>query len=188
MAKRQKRGHSDIRKIAFGAVFAALACVLLLVGGVLELLDMTSAAVASAVVLITSVLFGKSTGFSVYAVSAVLTLILMPTATSTIYYGILLGWYPIFKIFLETKIAKRLPRLLLKLAAFNLGAGGVLLLFVKLRAFGRACGVFDPRRVDAAFRRRIFRLVKRISSGLRPPSDLRGVFHREICAAEINAR
>ena len=49
MAKRQKRGHSDIRKIAFGAVFAALACVLLLIGGVLELLDMTSAAAASAV-------------------------------------------------------------------------------------------------------------------------------------------
>lgn len=143
MAKRQKRGHSDIRKIAFGAVFAALACVLLLIGGVLELLDMTSAAVASAVVLITSVLFDKSTGFSVYAVSAVLTLILMPTATSTIYYGILLGWYPIYKIFLETKIAKKLPRLLLKLAAFNLGAGGILLLFVKLYGLSAVLAEFS---------------------------------------------
>lgn len=132
MPQRHNRRHSDIQKIAIGAILAALTCVFLLIGGILELLDMTSAAVASAAVLVSCVLFGKRLALSVYAVSAILTFLLMPTATSTIYYGLLLGWYPILKIFLEQKMQRKLPRLFLKLLAFNVGVGMILFLFVKL--------------------------------------------------------
>ena len=123
------RRHSDVRKIAFGAILAALACVMLLIGGVLELLDMTSAAAASAVVL--------------YAVSAALTLILMPSATSTIYYVLLLGYYPILKILLEKKVRKRAFRVPLKLLIFNAGVAAIAALFVRLYGIEKVLNEFS---------------------------------------------
>lgn len=137
------RRSSGVNKIAFGAVFAALACVLLLVGGVFELLDMTSAAAASAAVLAAGVLFGQKSGFSVYAVSAVLTLILMPSASSTIYYALLFGYYPIFKLWADTKMKKKLYRVVSKLAVFNLGVAAVAALFVKLYGFEAVLAEFS---------------------------------------------
>ena len=137
------RRHSDVRKIAFGAILAALACVMLLIGGVLELLDMTSAAAASAVVLISCALLGMKSALSVYAVSAALTLILMPSATSTIYYVLLLGYYPILKILLEKKVRKRAFRVPLKLLIFNAGVAAIAALFVRLYGIEKVLNEFS---------------------------------------------
>lgn len=136
--------RGSAKRIAVGAVLAALACVILLIGGVLELLDMTAAAVASAVVLIGCLEYGFRTSLTVYAVSALLTLILMPTATSTIYYALLLGYYPIFKLFIDVKHKLKKPiRILLKLLVFNLACLLIFLLFAKLYGFAAVMAEFE---------------------------------------------
>lgn len=146
-AKRTNRSAStrgSSKRIAVGAVLSALACVILLIGGVLELLDMTAAAIAAFVVLIACLEYGFRTSLTVYAVSSLLTLILMPTATSTLYYVLLLGYYPIFKLFVDVKHKPKKPiRILLKLLVFNLGCAAVFLLFAKLYGFAAVLSEFE---------------------------------------------
>ena len=95
-----------VRKTAGGALLSALACVLLIAGGIFEILDMTGAAAASVAVLAAYLEFGTSTALAVYASSAAISLIFFSTASSTIYYVLILGYFPIFKFFIDKKFKK----------------------------------------------------------------------------------
>lgn len=126
------RKTTHVQAIAIGAILAATACVLLLAGGVFELLDMTCAAVASLVVFIACLEYGYKIALAVYGVSALLTFLLMPTASSVLYYGLLLGYYPILKQKADTGLSKKLSRAAVKLVVFNSACGLILFLFLRL--------------------------------------------------------
>lgn len=135
MGKKRNETKSAVRRTAGCALLAALAAALLLAGGLFELFDMTSAAVASAAVVAAYAEYGWKGAASVYGVSALLSFILFPSASSVIYYALLLGYFPIFKLWLDGKMPgkkRRMLRMLLKCVVFNVGCALILLLFVRL--------------------------------------------------------
>ena len=133
MGKKQNKNKILIRKTAFGAVFSACACALLLVGGIFEILDMTASCLASLAVLITYLEFGFSSAILVYAVSSILSFILNPIATSNIYYILLLGYFPVVKLIIDKKLENIRPlRMVLKFLIFNIGCAAILFLFIKI--------------------------------------------------------
>ncbi len=143
--KRQVGKNRDIaRRTAFGAIFAATATVLLILGGLIEILDMTCAAVASAAVLVMYVEFGTKTALAVYAVSSCISLIIFPTATSVIYYALLLGYYPVFKFFVDRKLKEhKILKKILKFLVFNVGCALILLLFSIIYGFAKVISEFE---------------------------------------------
>ena len=144
MKKSRNSNRELIKRTATGAILAATATVLLIMGGIFEILDMTSAAIASVAILVAYVEFGAKTSLGIFAVSAVLSLILFPMASSTIYFALVLGYYPILKFTFEKKLSKlRWPATLLKFVVFNGGCGIVLFIFSKIYGLDTVLAEFE---------------------------------------------
>lgn len=103
--------------IAFSAVMCALGTIMLYIGAVIDIADITTAAFSSFIILICMIEIGGYVPFLVYGVTSVLSFILLPNKGSALLYIIFFGFYPILKKYLE-----KLPKLLswaLKFAVFN---------------------------------------------------------------------
>ena len=87
------------KKLALSALLAALSAVILFLGGALELIDLSAAAIATLFVSFT--LFELGAGYAVllWAVASVASLLLFPSSASLFYAAI--GLYPILKAQLE---------------------------------------------------------------------------------------
>lgn len=153
MSKKQNKNKELIKKTAFGAIFSACACALLLIGGIFEILDMTASSIASLAVLITFIEFGFSASITVYAVSGILAFILNPVATSNVYYILLLGYFPVIKLIIDEKLKNIKPlRIILKFTIFNIGCAAILFVFFKLTGADKVLeeftiGALSPRYV-----------------------------------------
>ena len=144
MKKSRNSNRELIKRTATGAILAASATVLLILGGVFEILDMTSAAIASLAILISYLEFGAKSALSVYAASSVISLILFPLATSTIYYVLVLGFFPILKFVVDKKLKKfKLLPMVIKFAVFNAGCAAILILFSKIYGFETVLAEFE---------------------------------------------
>ena len=144
MKRQVGKNRDSARRTAFGAIFAATATVLLILGGFIEILDMTCAAVASAAVLVMYVEFGTKTALAVYAVSSCISLVIFPTATSVIYYALLLGYYPVFKFFVDRKLKDhKILKKVLKFLVFNVGCALIILLFSVIYGFAKVISEFE---------------------------------------------
>lgn len=98
-------------------MLAALGVVLLWLGSIVEVVDISMAVVASLFCVFAVIEYGKSAPWLVFAVTAILSLILLPQKTPAAMYALFFGYYPILKEKLE-----RLPRALswvLKEVVFN---------------------------------------------------------------------
>ncbi len=133
MKNSRTKNREIIKRTATGAILAATATVLLIIGGIFEILDMTSAAIASVAILVSYLEFGAKSALGVYAVSSVISLIFFPTATSTIYYALLLGYYPVLKFTVDRKLKKiKILPTFIKFLVFNAGCALILFLFSKI--------------------------------------------------------
>ena len=112
------RGVSDrTKKLALGAMLAAMGVVMLAIGGLIEVLDLSMAALASFFCIFAVIEMGKGYPVMVYAATGVLAVLIMPQWLSGWFYLLFFGYYPIVKERLE-----RLPRAIawiLKLLVFN---------------------------------------------------------------------
>ena len=104
--KRNSSRHTT-RRIAVCGVFSALAVVMLGLGAVIEVLDITAAAVAALILLPILLCYGSKYAGLSYAVTATLGVLLMPQSFATWMYAGLTGFYPMVKSRLD-----RLPRAL----------------------------------------------------------------------------
>ena len=104
--RRTRRSHTT-RRIAMCAVLCALAVVMLGLGAVIEVIDITAAAVASLVLLPILLCYGARYAWLSYAVTGVLGVLLMPQSLGAWMFAGLTGFYPIIKQRLD-----RLPRIL----------------------------------------------------------------------------
>lgn len=86
-------------------VFCALAVVMLGMGALVELLDISAAAAASLVLLPVLLCYGARYAWLSYAVTAVLGLVLMPQSLAAWMFAGLTGYYPVIKTRLD-----KLPR------------------------------------------------------------------------------
>ena len=104
---RRTRRSGSTRRIAMCAVLCALAVVMLGLGAIIEVIDITAAAVASLVLLPILLCYGTKYSWLSYAVTGVLGVLLMPQSLGAWMFAGLTGFYPIVKQRLD-----RLPRVL----------------------------------------------------------------------------
>ncbi len=88
-------------QIAYTAMLAALGVVLLLLGSFLSMLDLTVAAIASLLIALITVEFGKGTALTAYLLTAILALLLCPQKYGAVFYTFFFGAYPVWKSFAE---------------------------------------------------------------------------------------
>ena len=104
---RRTRRSGSTRRIAMCAVLCALAVVMLSLGAIIEVIDITAAAMASLVLLPILLCYGTKYAWLSYAVTGVLGVLLMPQSLGAWMFAGLTGFYPIVKQRLD-----RLPRVL----------------------------------------------------------------------------
>ena len=104
---RRTRRSGSTRRIAMCAVLCALAVVMLGLGAIIEVIDITAAAMASLVLLPILLCYGTKYAWLSYAVTGVLGVLLMPQSLGAWMFAGLTGFYPIVKQRLD-----RLPRVL----------------------------------------------------------------------------
>lgn len=107
---------NGIKKTALASLLSALACTFLILGAFFEMLDLTVAALASVCVILAYVEMGTKYALAVYAVTGVLSMILVPSSAA-IYFSLFLGFYPVFKIWAEKR--KKLTAYIMKFLIFN---------------------------------------------------------------------
>ncbi len=115
------------RQIALGGVLAALAVVLLTLGGVIPIGTYIAPMLASMplIVLLTELPRGLCLGW--YAIVAILGVMLCPDK-ETAFVFVFLGWYPIARPALDR--LPRLPRIAAKLLIFNLAVAALYALLI----------------------------------------------------------
>ena len=100
------RGVSEkTKKMTLSAVLAAMGVVLLLIGAVIEVLDLTMAALASFFCIFSVIEMGKGYPWMIYTVTGILSIILMPQGLGGWFYILFFGYYPIVKEKIE-KLSK----------------------------------------------------------------------------------
>ena len=94
------------RRIAVCGMLSALGVVVILLGSLIEVLDLCTAAIASLLCVLVMIEYGRGYPWAVYAATSILALLLAPQKNPALIYAIF-GFYPIVKAYIE-----RLPRVL----------------------------------------------------------------------------
>ena len=94
---RDKNRKNDTKKLTVCAMLSALSVVLLYLGSMIELLDLSMAVIASLACIIAVIEYGGSAPWAIYGVTSVLSLILLPIKTPAAFYALFFGFYPILK-------------------------------------------------------------------------------------------
>ena len=115
------------KKLTFSAVLSALAVAIMYIGAALEVLDLSTAAIASICVMVVLSELGMRYAFLTFATIGVLSMILLPLKTAAIMFIGFLGFYPMAKCFFERKFRGWLC-LILKIALLNVCTFAMLLL------------------------------------------------------------
>lgn len=105
------------KKITLAAILSALGVIVLMLGSIFTMLDLTMVAIASLLVVVAVIELGEFYPYLVWLVTGVLACLLLPDKFSAILYMIFGGIYPILKAMFE-----RLHFLIawvLKLSYFN---------------------------------------------------------------------
>lgn len=117
-----KRNIKKSKKIAFCALFSALGVVLLYVGAIIEVMDISMACIASMLCIIALTEIGGAYPWLVYAVTGALSLLILPAKFGAVIYVCLAGYYPMAKFHIE-RLNNRVLQWLFKILLFNISMG-----------------------------------------------------------------
>ena len=106
---------------------SALGVVALYLGSFIEVLDISTAVLASVLCAVMVIEYGKGAPLSVFLVTALLSLLLLPNKFPALLYVVFFGYYPIIKEKIE-KIRSRIAQWTVKLCIFALAT--VVLFFI----------------------------------------------------------
>lgn len=112
------RGRSKARSVAFTAVFAAFSTVFLYLASVFPTGQLGFLGVASLFGVAAVVELGIPGGLAVFAVTAALGLLIVPSKTLAAVYAAFFGYYPVMKALAE-RLKSRVLEWAVKLAVFN---------------------------------------------------------------------
>ena len=99
-------------------MLCALGVVMLGLGSLVEVLDLTFAVIASLLTVYAVIEIGGIYPWLIWIVTSVVALLLLPLKTPVLFYALLTGYYPILKQKIERKMA-RLPAWALKLGVLS---------------------------------------------------------------------
>lgn len=91
----------NTKKITLAAILSALGVIVLLLGSIFTMLDLTMVAIASLLVVIAVIELGGWFPYLVWLVTGILALLLLPSKFSAILYLVFGGIYPILKAMFE---------------------------------------------------------------------------------------
>ena len=117
------KGKNSSKNIAVSALLAALGVVLLYAGSLLQVLDLSLAAIASMLVTFAVIELGGVYPILIYAVTSAISLLILPDKFGATVYLLIAGYYPILKAFFEKGFGYKLsfvPKLILFNAALTL--------------------------------------------------------------------
>ncbi len=120
------------KRLTVCAMLSALGVVLLFLGSIINVIDISMAVIASLLCVFAVIEYGKSAPWLIYAVTAILSLLLLPAKTPAVMYLLFFGYYPIVKEKLEQQsrpVAWLLKELIFHLALAILMVLGHFLLF-----------------------------------------------------------
>ena len=167
---------NKILKISVLSLLCALSVVLMLVGCVIQSLDLTVAVAAGLTVAVAVIEYGAGWAVMLYAATSVLSFVLLPAKTPALFYVLIGGIYPIIKALLE-RIKNRKLVWAIKIIGFNLfytaliAAGNYLLdiddPIFSFNIFVYALGNLTFFVYDVAFTRLVTLYVKRIRRKLK---------------------
>ena len=89
------------RVIAENGLLAALSIIILLLGSLIEALDLSSAAIAGFAVLAVRIRWGRRSAIALYGVTSVLSMLMLPNKIPALLYVFYGGLYPILKAEIE---------------------------------------------------------------------------------------
>ncbi len=112
------------RVIAENGLLAALSIIVLLLGSLIDVLDMSSAAIAGFAVLAVRIRWGRNSAVALYALTSVLSILLLPNKVPALLYVFYGGLYPVLKAEFE-RVRSRVLEWVLKvgsvLISFSIG-------------------------------------------------------------------
>ncbi len=106
------------KKLAFSAIMCALGCIILYLGAIIEVIDMSMAAIASFIIVVCMIEIGGYIPTLVYVATSLLSFLLLPNKTVVLIYLLFFGFYPIAKKYIEK--TGRILSPILKVVTFNL--------------------------------------------------------------------
>ena len=112
-----KKTSVQVKYLTVSAMLSALGVVILGLGAVIEVLDITVAIMASLLVTYAVIEIGGPYPWLIWIVTSTVALLLLPLKTPVLFYALLAGYYPILKQKIERKMA-RLPAWAIKLGVF----------------------------------------------------------------------
>lgn len=92
---------NSAKKIAVSAILASLGVILLEIGSLIEVLDLSSAAAAGFVIVVAVVELGGGYPVMIYFLISVLSVLLLPNKFPAVFFIFFGGCYPIFKYHFE---------------------------------------------------------------------------------------
>ncbi len=119
MSNRRKNERASTKKLTVCAMLSALGVVLLYIGSLIEVVDISMAVIASMLCIIAVIEYNDSSkaAWMIFGVTAVLSLLLLPNKTPAAFYTLFFGFYPILKEKLER--LKKVLSWVLKEIVFN---------------------------------------------------------------------
>lgn len=129
------------QKLTLCAMLCALGVILMAIGALIEVLDLSTAALASLLCVFAVIELGRGYPWAVWAITSLLSLLLLPQKTPALFYTVFLGYYPILKSYLE-----RFPRWISVLGKFVGFHIALILILAGLRLFGLSAQE-DPLRI-----------------------------------------
>ncbi len=127
-----KKTSVQVKYLTVSAMLCALGVVILGLGAVIEVLDITVAVIASLLTVYAVIEIGGAYPWLIWAVTSIVALLLLPLKTPVLFYALLAGYYPILKQKIERKMA-RLPAWAIKMGVLAISLGviwGVARLFL----------------------------------------------------------
>ena len=97
---------SRTKRVAVSGMMVALGVIILYVGSLVEVLDISMAAIASRICIIVVIEYGKLYAWMVFAATALAAMLLLPEKFTPSLYALLIGYYPMIKELIE-RIGKK---------------------------------------------------------------------------------
>lgn len=121
--------RGNTKQVALCGIFSALSIVLMFMGTIIEVFDLTAAAASSFLVFLITKIYGSKWGFSLYFTISLLAFVFLGIKFVCIVFAFV-GYYPIIKVLFEDRIRNKKMMWILKLLVFNVG-------FTLILFFGR---------------------------------------------------
>ncbi len=96
MSKRRNT-QAQIRNLTVSAMLCALGVLILALGAVIEVVDLSVAVIASLLCVYAVIEIGGAYPWLIWIVTSITSLLLLPAKTPVVFYALLAGYYPILK-------------------------------------------------------------------------------------------